>query len=275
MNFQEDSIGIMGRKSKPFKQPCSVIFQAKDFYGTDIDEILISIIKLKIHDLDDDITEAIKSSHNALKLWTIFANMFEFSLFGDVDDNLIGSKSILNTDHSLIIDRAIVYDTYLDDVLIDVVFNMNETDDKEMLWYIYRYFESTIISIRLEILNGAGKDTPYFSSFNHTSKLLNRMVLKLQSVFVVIMSRFGPDEEFDKKLAAYFAGKVSEDDLEDMCIPIEANVIKGMSDEYIFPFNENLYLGGLDDWKKMLGKYGKYNKALHDYYMLCNRKEGK
>lgn len=265
----------MGRKSKPFKQPCSVIFQAKDFYGTDIDEIVIGIIKLKIHDLDEDITEAIKSSHNALKLWTIFANMFEFSLFGDVDDNLVGAKSILNTDHSLIIDRAIVYDTYLDDVLIDVVFNMNETDDKEMLWYIYRYFESTIISIRLEILNGAGKDTPYFSSFNHTSKLLNRMILKLQSVFVVIMSRFGPDEEFDKKVSAYFAGKVSEDDLKDMCMPIEANVIKGMSDEYIFPFNENLYLGGLDDWKKMLGKYGKYDKALHDYFLLCNRKEGK
>ena len=110
MNFQEDSIGIMGRKSKPCKPPCSVIFQAKDFYGTDIDEILIRIIKRKIHDLDEDITEAIKSSHNALKLWTIFANMFEFSLFGDIDDNLIGAKSILNTDHNLIIDRAIVYD---------------------------------------------------------------------------------------------------------------------------------------------------------------------
>ena len=84
------------------------------------------------------------------------------------------------------------------------------------------------------------------------------------------MMRYGPDEEFDKKVTAFFAGKISEDDLDDMCIPIESMVIKGMSDEYLFLFDENRYFGGLDDWKKMLGKYGKYNKALHDYFLLCN-----
>ena len=258
------------KQSKKFKRPFSVAFQADDYYGTDVDEVVINLIKRKIHDIDDDIAEAIKSSVNAMKLWVNMSNMIEFAYFGDMASIMVESKSIINDNNTLVTDKQVVYANYLDDVMRDVVFNLNDQDDKEMIWYIYRYFESIILSVKMELENGIGKRTEYIGNLNHIKNIFNYLVSNISPIFVLLMMRYGPDEEFDKKATAFFAGKISEDDLEDMCIPIESNVIKGMSDEYIFPFNENLYLGGLDDWKKMLGKYGKYDKALHDYFLLCN-----
>lgn len=276
MNFQEDSIGIMGRKNKQFKRPFSVAFQADDYYGTDVDEVVINLIKRKIHDIDDDMAEAIKSSVNAMKLWVNMSNMIEFAYFGDMASILVESKSIINDNNTLVTDKQVVYDNYLDDVMSNVVFHLNDQDDKEMIWYIYRYFESIILFAKMELNNGIGKRTEYIGSLNHAKNIFIHLTSKLTPIFVLLMMRYGPDEEFDKKATAFFAGKITEDDLKDMCcIPIESKVIKGMSDEYIFPFNENRYFGGLDDWKKMLGKYGKYDKALHDYFLLCNRKRGK
>lgn len=271
MNFQEDSIGVMGRKNKQFKRPFSVAFQADDYYGTDVDEVVINIIKRKIHDIDDDMAEAIKSSVNAMKLWVNMSNMIEFAYFGDMASILVESKSIINDNNTLVTDKQKVYDNYLDDVMSNVVFHLNDQDDKEMIWYIYRYFENIILFTKMELNNGIGKRTEYIGSLNHTKNIFIHLTSKLTPIFVLLMMRYGPDEEFDKKATAFFAGKISEDDLKDMCcIPIESKVIKGMSDEYLFLFDENRYFGGLDDWKKMLGKYGKYNKALHDFYLLCN-----
>ena len=158
----------------------------------------------------------------------------------------------------------------------NVVFHLNDQDDKEMIWYIYRYFENIVLFTKMELNNGIGKRTEYIGSLNHAKNIFIHLTSKLTPIFVLLMMRYGPDEEFDKKATAFFAGKITEDDLKDMCcIPIESKVIKGMSDEYLFLFDENRYFGGLDDWKKMLGKYGKYDKALHDYFLLCNRKRGK
>ena len=271
MNFQEDGIGVMGKRNKQFKPPFSVAFQADDYYGTDVDEVVINIIKRKIHDIDDDMTEAIKSSVNAMKLWANMSNMIEFAYFGDMASILVESKSIINDNNTLVTDKQVVYDNYLDDVMSNVVFHLNDQDDKEMIWYIYRYFESMILFTKMELKNDIGKRTEYIGSLNHAKNIFIHLTSKLTPIFVLLMMRYGPDEEFDKKATAFFAGKIAEDDLKDMCcIPVESKVIKGMSDECIFPFNENRYFGGLNDWKKMLGKYGKYNKALHDYYLLCN-----
>lgn len=271
MNFQEDNIGVMGRKNKQFKRPFSVAFQADDYYGTDVDEVVINLIKRKIHDIDDDMAEAIKSSVNAMKLWANMSNMIEFAYFGDMASILVESKSIINDNNTLVTDKQVVYDNYLDDVMSNVVFHLNDQDDKEMIWYIYRYFESIILFAKMELNNGIGKRTEYIGSLNHAKNIFIHLTSKLTPIFVLLMMRYGPDEEFDKKATAFFAGKITEDDLKDMCcIPIESKVIKGMSDEYLFLFDENRYFGGLDDWKKMLGKYGKYNKSLHDYYLLCN-----
>lgn len=277
MNFQEEGIGVMGvKRSKKFKRPFSVAFQADDYYGTDVDEMVINIIKRKIHDIDDDMAEAIKSSVNAMKLWVNMSNMIEFAYFGDMASILVESKSIINDNNTLVTDKQKVYDNYLDDVMSNVVFHLNDQDDKEMIWYIYRYFENIVLFTKMELNNGIGKRTEYIGSLNHTKNIFIHLTSKLTPIFVLLMMRYGPDEEFDKKATAFFAGKIAEDDLKDMCcIPIESKVIKGMSDEYLFLFDENRYFGGLDDWKKMLGKYGKYDKALHDYYLLCNRKEGK
>lgn len=276
MNFQEDNIGVMGRKNKQFKRPFSVAFQADDYYGTDVDEVVINIIKRKIHDIDDDMAEAIKSSVNAMKLWANMSNMIEFAYFGDMASILVESKSIINDNNTLVTDKQKVYDNYLDDVMSNVVFHLNDQDDKEMIWYIYRYFENIVLFTKMELNNGIGKRTEYIGSLNHAKNIFIHLTSKLTPIFVLLMMRYGPDEEFDKKATAFFAGKITEDDLKDMCcIPIESKVIKGMSDEYLFLFDENRYFGGLDDWKKMLGKYGKYNKSLHDYYLLCNRKRGK
>lgn len=271
MNFQEDNIGVMGRKNKQFKRPFSVAFQADDYYGTDVDEVVINIIKRKIHDIDDDMAEAIKSSVNAMKLWANMSNMIEFAYFGDMASILVESKSIINDNNTLVTDKQKVYDNYLDDVMSNVVFHLNDQDDKEMIWYIYRYFENIVLFTKMELNNGIGKRTEYIGSLNHAKNIFIHLTSKLTPIFVLLMMRYGPDEEFDKKATAFFAGKITEDDLKDMCcIPIESKVIKGMSDEYLFLFDENRYFGGLDDWKKMLGKYGKYNKSLHDYYLLCN-----
>ena len=271
MNFQEESIGIMGTKNKKFKPPFSVAFQADDYYGTDVDEVVINIIKRKIHDIDDDMTEAIKSSVNAMKLWVNMSNMIEFAYFGDMASILVESKSIINDNNTLVTDKQKVYDNYLDDVMSNVVFHLNDQDDKEMIWYIYRYFESIILFAKMELKNDIGKRTEYIGSLNHAKNIFIHLTSKLTPIFVLLMMRYGPDEEFDKKATAFFAGKIAEDDLKDMCcIPVESKVIKGMSDEYLFLFDENRYFGGLNDWKKMLGKYGKYNKALHDYFLLCN-----
>lgn len=276
MNFQEDGIGVMGKRNKQFKRPFSVAFQADDYYGTDVDEVVINLIKRKIHDIDDDMAEAIKSSVNAMKLWVNMSNMIEFAYFGDMANILVESKSIINDNNTLVTDKQVVYDNYLDDVISNVVFHLNDQDDKEMIWYIYRYFESIILFAKMELNNGIGKRTEYIGSLNHAKNIFIHLTSKLTPIFVLLMMRYGPDEEFDKKATAFFAGKITEDDLKDMCcIPIESKVIKGMSDEYLFLFDENRYFGGLDDWKKMLGKYGKYNKSLHDYYLLCNRKRGK
>lgn len=271
MNFQEDSIGVMGvKQSKKFKRPFSVEFQADDYYGTDVDEVVINLIKRKIHDIDDDIAEAIKSSVNAMKLWVNMSNMIEFAYFGDMASIMIESKSIINENNTLITDKQVVYANYLDDVMRDVVFNLNDQDDKEMIWYIYRYFESIILSVKMELENGIGKRTEYIGNLNHIKNIFNYLVSNISPIFVLLMMRYGPDEEFDKKATAFFAGKIVKNDLDDMCIPIESKVIKGMSDGYLFLFDKNRYFGGLDDWKKMLGKYGKYDKALHDFYLLCN-----
>lgn len=277
MNFQEEGIGVMGvKRSKKFKRPFSVAFQADDYYGTDVDEMVINIIKRKIHDIDDDMAEAIKSSVNAMKLWVNMSNMIEFAYFGDMASILVESKSIINDNNTLVTDKQKVYDNYLDDVMSNVVFHLNDQDDKEMIWYIYRYFENIVLFTKMELNNGIGKRTEYIGSLNHTKNIFIHLTSKLTPIFVLLMMRYGPDEEFDKKATAFFAGKIAEDDLKDMCcIPIESKVIKGMSDEYLFLFDENRYFGGLDDWKKMLGKYGKYDKALHDYFLLCNRKEEK
>lgn len=277
MNFQEEGIGVMGvKRSKKFKRPFSVAFQADDYYGTDVDEMVINIIKRKIHDIDDDMAEAIKSSVNAMKLWVNMSNMIEFAYFGDMASILVESKSIINDNNTLVTDKQKVYDNYLDDVMSNVVFHLNDQDDKEMIWYIYRYFENIVLFTKMELNNGIGKRTEYIGSLNHTKNIFIHLTSKLTPIFVLLMMRYGPDEEFDKKATAFFAGKIAEDDLKDMCcIPIESKVIKGMSDEYLFLFDKNRYFGGLDDWKKMLGKYGKYDKALHDYYLLCNRKEEK
>ena len=277
MNFQEDSIGVMGvKQSKKFKRPFSVAFQADDYYGTDVDEVVINLIKRKIHDIDDDMAEAIKSSVNAMKLWANMSNMIEFAYLGDMASILVESKSIINDNNTLVTDKQKVYDNYLDDVMSNVVFHLNDQDDKEMIWYIYRYFENIVLFTKMELNNGIGKRTEYIGSLNHAKNIFIHLTSKLTPIFVLLMMRYGPDEEFDKKATAFFAGKISEDDLKDMCcIPIESKVIKGMSDEYLFLFDENRYFGGLDDWKKMLGKYGKYDKALHDYFLLCNRKRGK
>ena len=277
MNFQEDSIGVMGvKQSKKFKRPFSVAFQADDYYGTDVDEVVINLIKRKIHDIDDDMAEAIKSSVNAMKLWANMSNMIEFAYFGDMASILVESKSIINDNNTLVTDKQKVYDNYLDDVMSNVVFHLNDQDDKEMIWYIYRYFENIVLFTKMELNNGIGKRTEYIGSLNHAKNIFIHLTSKLTPIFVLLMMRYGPDEEFDKKATAFFAGKISEDDLKDMCcIPIESKVIKGMSDEYLFLFDENRYFGGLDDWKKMLGKYGKYDKALHYYFLLCNRKRGK
>ena len=271
MNFQEDSVGVMGvKQSKKFRRPFSVAFQADDYYGTDVDEVVINLIKRKIHDIDDDMAEAIKSSVNAMKLWVNMSNMIEFAYFGDMASIMVESKSIINENNTLITDKQVVYANYLDDVMRDVVFNLNDQDSKEMIWYIYRYFESIILSAKMELENGIGKRTEYIGNLNHIKNIFNYLVSNISPIFVLLMMRYGPDEEFDKKVTAFFAGKISEDDLDDMCIPIESMVIKGMSDEYLFLFDKDRYFGGLDDWKKMLGKYGKYNKALHDYFLLCN-----
>lgn len=277
MNFQEEGIGVMGvKRSKKFKRPFSVAFQADDYYGTDVDEMVINIIKRKIHDIDDDMAEAIKSSVNAMKLWVNMSNMIEFAYFGDMASILVESKSIINDNNTLVTDKQKVYDNYLDDVMSNVVFHLNDQDDKEMIWYIYRYFENIVLFTKMELNNGIGKRTEYIGSLNHAKNIFIHLTSKLTPIFVLLMMRYGPDEEFDKKATAFFAGKIAEDDLKDMCcIPIESKVIKGMSDEYLFLFDENRYFGGLDDWKKMLGKYGKYDKALHDYFLLCNRKEEK
>lgn len=277
MNFQEDSIGVMGvKQSKKFKRPFSVAFQADDYYGTDVDEVVINLIKRKIHDIDDDMAEAIKSSVNAMKLWANMSNMIEFAYFGDMASILVESKSIINDNNTLVTDKQKVYDNYLDDIMSNVVFHLNDQDDKEMIWYIYRYFENIVLFTKMELNNGIGKRTEYIGSLNHAKNIFIHLTSKLTPIFVLLMMRYGPDEEFDKKATAFFAGKITEDDLKDMCcIPIESKVIKGMSDEYLFLFDENRYFGGLDDWKKMLGKYGKYDKALHDYFLLCYRKRGK
>ena len=264
------------KRSKKFKSPFSVAFQADDYYGTDVDEMVINLIKRKIHDIDDDMAEAIKSSVNAMKLWVNMSNMIEFAYFGDMASIMVESKSIINDNNTLVTDKQKVYDNYLDDVMSNVVFHLNDQDDKEMIWYIYRYFENIVLFTKMELNNGIGKRTEYIGSLNHTKNIFIHLTSKLTPIFVLLMMRYGPDEEFDKKATAFFAGKISEDDLKDMCcIPIESKVIKGMSDEYLFLFDENRYFGGLDDWKKMLGKYGKYDKALHDYFLLCNieRKE--
>ena len=258
------------KQSKKFKRPFSVAFQADDYYGTDVDEVVINIIKRKIHDIDDDMAEAIKSSVNAMKLWVNMSNMIEFAYFGDMASILVESKSIINDNNTLVIDKQVVYANYLDDVMRDVVFNLNDQDDKEMIWYIYRYFESIILSVKMELENGIGKRTEYIGNLNHIKNIFNYLVSNISPIFVLLMMRYGPDEEFDKKVTAFFAGKIVKNDLDDMCIPIESKVIKGMSDGYLFLFDKNRYFGGLDDWKKMLGKYGKYDKALHDFYLLCN-----
>lgn len=271
MNFQEDSVGVMGvKQSKKFKRPFSVAFQADDYYGTDVDEVVINLIKRKIHDIDDDMTEAIKSSVNAMKLWVNMSNMIEFAYFGDMASIMIESKSIINDNNTLVTDKQVVYANYLDDVMRDVVFNLNDQDDKEMIWRIYRHFESIILSVKMELENGIGKRTEYIGNLNHIKNIFNYLVSNISPIFVLLMMRYGPDEEFDKKVTAFFAGKIVKNDLDDMCIPIESKVIKGMSDGYLFLFDKNRYFGGLDDWKKMLGKYGKYDKALHDFYLLCN-----
>ena len=258
------------KQSKQFKRPFSVAFQADDYYGTDVDEVVINTIKRKIHDIDDDMTEAIKSSVNAMKLWVNMSNMIEFAYFGDMASIMVESKSIINDNNTLITDKQVVYANYLDDVMRDVVFNLNDQDSKEMIWYIYRYFESIILSVKMELENGIGKRTEYIGNLNHIKNIFNYLVSNISPIFTLLMMRYGPDEEFDKKVTAFFAGKIVKNDLDDMCIPIESMVIKGMSDGYLFLFDKNRRFSGLDDWKKMLGKYGKYNKALHDYYMLCN-----
>ena len=152
MNFQEDSIGVMGvKQSKKFKRPFSVAFQADDYFGIVVDVMVINIIKRKIHDIDDDMVEAIKSSVNAMKLWVNMSNMIEFAYFGDMASIMVESKSIINENNTLITDKQVVYANYLDDVMRDVVFNLNDQDNKEMIWYIYRYFESIILSAKMEL----------------------------------------------------------------------------------------------------------------------------
>ena len=217
MNFQEDSVGIMGvKRSKKFKPPFSVAFQADDYYGTDVDEVVINLIKRKIHDIDDDMAEAIKSSVNAMKLWVNMSNMIEFAYFGDMASIMIESKSIINENNTLITDKQVVYANYLDDVMRDVVFNLNDQDNKEMIWYIYRYFENIILSAKMELENGIGKRTEYIGNLNHIKNIFNYLVSNISPIFVLLMMRYGPDEEFDKKVTAFFAGKISEDDLDDM-----------------------------------------------------------
>lgn len=150
MNSQEDGIGVMGKQSKSFKMPIDVEFQADDYYGTDIDEVIIGIIKRKIHDIDEDLETAIKSSMNAIKLWTSLVSLFEVALFAD-QHNLIESKSCINSNNDLLIDKYAVYDNLIDNVLDDIMFNLSDQDDKEMLWYIYRHFESIILCVKTEL----------------------------------------------------------------------------------------------------------------------------
>lgn len=274
MNSQEDGIGVMGKQSKCFKMPIDVEFQADDYYGTDIDEVIIGIIKRKIHDIDEDLETAIKSSMNAIKLWTSLVSLFEVALFAD-QHTLVESKSCINSNNDLLIDKHEVYNSYLNDTMSNVILTFSDQDDKEMLWYIYRHFESIISSAKTELENGIGKTSQYTGTLNHVSRVFNYLVSKITPVFVLLMMRYGPDEEFDKKTTAFISGKITDDELCHMSIPVESCVIKGMSNEYIFLFSKKRYFGGLDDWKKMLGKYGKYNKAFQDYYRSFNRKRKK
>lgn len=274
MNFQEDSIGIMGKQSKSFKMPIDVEFQADDYYGTDIDEVIIGIIKRKIHDIDEDLETAIKSSMNAIKLWTSLVSLFEVALFAD-QHNLIESKSSINSNNDLLIDKYAVYDNLINNVLDDIMFNLSDQDDKEMLWYIYRHFESIILSVKTELKNGIGKTSQYIGTLNQIKEVFNYIVMVITLVFVLLMTRYGPDEEFDKKATAFIAGNISSDDLWTMGLVIEVNLIEGMTEGGMFPINLKQRFGGLDNWKKVFGKYGKYDKAVNDYVRWCNRKEVK
>lgn len=275
MNFQEDGIGVMGKQSKSFKMPIDVEFQADDYYGTDIDKIIIGIIKRKIHDIDEDLETAIKSSMNAIKLWTSLSNLFEAELLVADQNTLVESKSSINSNNDLLIDKHAVYDNFIDNVLEDIMFNLSDQDDKEMLWYIYRHFESIALSVKTEFKNGIGKTSQYIGTLNHICSVFNYIVMVITSVFVLLMMRYGPDEEFDKKATAFIAGNISSDDLWTMGLVIEVNLIKGMTEEGIFPINLAQRFGGLDNWKKVFGKYGKYNKALNDYVRWYNRKRKK
>lgn len=227
MNSQEDGIGVMGKQSKSFKIPCYVEFQADDYYGTDIDEVIISIIKRKIHDIDEDLEMAIKSSTNAIKLWTSLVSLFEVALFAD-QHNLIESKSCISSNNDLLIDKHEVYNSYLNDIMSDVILAFSDQDNKEMLWYIYRHFESIISSAKTELENGIGKTSQYTGTLNHVSKIFNYLVSKITPVFVLLMMRYGPDEEFDKKTTAFIFGKITDYELCHMSIPVESRVIKGM-----------------------------------------------
>lgn len=274
MNSQEDGIGVMGKQSKSFKMPVDIEFQADDYYGTDIDEVIIGIIKRKIHDIDEDLEMAIKSSMNAIKLWTSLVSLFEVALFAD-HHNLIESKSSINSNNDLLIDKYAVYDNLINNVLDGIMLNLSDQDDKEMLWYIYRHFESIILCVKTELKNGIGKTSQYIGTLNQIKEVFNYIVMVITLVFVLLMTRYGPDEEFDKKATAFIVGNISSDDLWTMGLVIEVNLIEGMTEGGMFPINLKQYFGGLDNWKKVLGKYGKYNKALNDYVRWCNRKRKK
>lgn len=274
MNSREDGIGVMGKQSKSFKMPGHVEFQADDYYGTDIDEVIIGIIKRKIHDIDEDLETAIKSSMNAIKLWTSLVSLFEVAFFAD-HHNLVESKSCINSNNDLLIDKHAVYYSFIDNVMDDIMFNLSDQDDKEMLWYIYRHFESIILSVKTELKNGIGKTSQYIGTLNHIKRILKYIVTLISSVFVLLMMRYGPDEEFDKKVTAFIAGNISSDDLWTMGLVLEVNLIEGMTEGDMVPINLAKRFGGLDDWTKVLGKYGKYNKALNDYVRWYNRKRRK
>lgn len=274
MNFQEEDIGVMGKQSKSFKMPGHVEFQADDYYGTDIDEVIISIIKRKIHDIDEDLETAIKSSMNAIKLWTSLVSLFEVAFFAD-QHTLVESKSSINSNNDLLIDKHEVYNSYLNDTMSDVILAFSDQDNKEMLWYIYRHFESIVLCVKTELTNGIGKTSQYIDASNRIRRIYKYIVTVITSVFVLLMMRYGPDEEFDKKTTAFIAGKISSDDLWTMGTVIEVNLIEGMTEGGMFPINLKQRYGGLDNWKKVLGKYGKYNKALNDYVRWCNRKRKK